>query len=61
MPSVETIEALGMVLLQEILAPVGYEAFKPGKFLYQLHLRIILLNLSCHLGITKEYTSWIAV
>lgn len=50
-----SVEALDMVLLQEILAPVGHEAVKPENLLYQLQLRIILVNLRCHFGNQRVY------
>lgn len=46
----KVVGALPKELLLEILAPVEQGALKPRERLHLLHLRIILLNLSCHLG-----------
>lgn len=41
--------AMSVELLEEVLAPVGCEAVKPGQLLHLTNVNLIFLNLNYHL------------
>lgn len=43
------LEAMSVRLLQEIVAPLSQEAFKPTPFLHLSGMKFVSLHLHCHL------------